>query len=443
MNGAGNCINPSPTREEEIPSFRLSQPNSSPKNPRTSQRLKCMLAELVLQAKLECNSNYSVSKEDNEGIEEEEGDQNLGGLTEETIERLCKSEYANDVLRICQKMNGSSLNTNGGRESIGSPLENFKGTGSTIFSDIDDRQDLSNSTLTITTKGGSGLPMKRSTSERVSNIETFLTEDRGRSSSEGVTKSFPSDPSSSRRSSTSSSCLSSLCPKPEEFSVSRMTSAIEEGNIDRVIHLLGQYRRLPTPSTTNNSPDRRPIPNFFHYALTLRQEGVALSLLQHEGSSSPMIDAKDPQGRTSLMLAVIYNLLRVVKALMLPPSTLATASSSPSSSNLSSSSASAPRSSLCLLSRTRQRRRSLTPLDLRAVSIQGHRATCYAALNGHIDILEFLLTHMSGGDSSSNFVNCIQSQSAPCGHALLHHAVQGILSFPHHSIKLCSSAVPY
>lgn len=155
MNGAGNCINPSPTREEETPSFRLSQPNSSPKNPRTSQRLKCMLAELVLQAKLECNSNYSVSKEDNEGIEEEEGDHNLGGLTEETIERLCKSEYANDVLRICQKMNGSSLNTNGGRESIGSPLENFKGTGSTIFSDIDDQQDLSSSTLTITTKGGS------------------------------------------------------------------------------------------------------------------------------------------------------------------------------------------------------------------------------------------------------------------------------------------------
>ncbi|KAM3568755.1 hypothetical protein VYU27_009132, partial [Nannochloropsis oceanica] len=433
--------NPSPAREETS--------HGLPTTPRrglhsNSLKLKGMLSDLLQQAKLECSSYRSGSRRDGhdeeEGVEEEDDD-DLGGVTEETIERLCTSEYADDVLRICQKINGSGGHYAGGaggsgRSSFDMSSTPGMGKGTTLFSSCGGRDGRSRRSSTMTSSGGYSRSNRSSSlaKDSAKGDKDFSTEgataiaDRDRSSSNGVTKASLSDSSPSLVPSSPHSTPSSFSSSPvlEPFSAARMIQAIEEGDVDRVRLFLLQYHRLSKPTVAVNALTRRPTPNFFHLALINRQEEVALFLLRHEGPTSAMIEAKDAQGRTSLMLAVIHNLLDVVKALVLPPSSLP----SPPSSSSSSSSSFTPSPSFSLsskpfslLARTRQRRRSLTPIDLRAVSAHGHRATCYAAIHGHIDILDFLLTHMSGGDSKVNFVACVQSQSAPCGHALLHHAV--------------------
>lgn len=60
-----------------------------------------------------------------------------------------------------------------------------------------------------------------------------------------------------------------------------------------------------------------------------------------------------------------------------------------------------------------------------AASRKGHHALCYAAMGGHITCLALLLTHAAGG-SPHNYQQALQSQSAPCGHSPLHHAVKAL-----------------
>eukprot|EP00624_Nannochloropsis_granulata_P007841 evm.model.NODE_9838_length_19339_cov_67.359581.3 len=333
MQEAESMINPSPARDEETS-------HALPTTPRrglhsSSLKLKGMLSELLQQAKLECSSNRSGSgrddEEEEEGVEEEDDD-DLGGLTEETIERLCTSEYADDVLRICQKINSSGGHYAGGaggstRSSFDMSSTLGMGKGTTLFSPNGGSDGRSRRSSTITSSGGnirsqrsSSLAKDSAKGEKGDSMEAATAiADRDRSSSNGVTKASPSDPphSSAPPSTPSTPSTPFSGSALEPFSAARMTQAIEQGDVDRVRLFLVQYHRLSKPTLAINALTRRPLPNFFHLALTSRQEEVALFILRQEGPTSAMIEAKDSQGRTSLMLAVIHNLLDVVKALTL------------------------------------------------------------------------------------------------------------------------------